>query len=222
MMSKENIDAVRGEVVDCDVYGIRNLAIKPAVVFDFGANVGVFTGYARQMFPDAIIVSIEPDADNFFALRATYSHDPGIVLVNKAIGAGDLYRSVGSANGAMECYLSPGLGYPAERMKADPRLARVNIETVLPDVLISKYAPVGTSFIIKMDVEGAEAVVFLHRPSIEAMKRADYIAAEIHYYALTGELQAEVNERTAAVLAEFNETHDCELKHIFWKARKRA
>lgn len=221
-MTPEDIAAVRGEVVDCDVYGIRGLDINPAVVFDFGANVGTFTEHARAVFPEAIVVAVEPDADNFRFLSHAHSHDSKVVLINKAIGAGDLYRSLSAKNGAMECYLSPGLGYPAARMKRDGRLELVKVQTVLPDALIAEYSPNGMSFAIKMDIEGAEASVLVHRPSIEAMKRADYIAAEIHKYALTGELTDEVNRKTDAALAEFETTHDCSMTHIIWRAKKRA
>ena len=58
-----------GEVVTEDCYRLKTLGFVPDVIFDLGANIGVFTRYARDMFNNAKIISVEPNLDNFENLK---------------------------------------------------------------------------------------------------------------------------------------------------------
>lgn len=209
---------LHGEVVIEDTYRLRKLPFVPDVIFDLGANIGVFTRHAREVFPNALIVAVEPDPTNFEHLTKFAIGDFNIVYINKAIGIGQIYHSKTAANGSGECYLSAGLGYPEDLMPKDDRLELSNVETVMIDALVKEYVKKGQKYLIKMDIEGAENIVFTHAPSRGAIKNADYFAAEIHRYACTGGQQQEVNEVTDQTLMSLAKTHSCDWEHVHFYA----
>ncbi len=202
-----------GEVVTHDCYRLKSLDFVPDTVLDLGGNVGVFARYCRDLYPEALIVSVEPHPEN----RATYkkfTDDSRIILIEKAIGTGIIRHDKGAANGSGEVYLSSGLGYPESEMGF---MEKFDIDTVMPDELIKKYKPQ----LVKIDVEGNEHAIFTHEPSMLALRNIDYICMEVHFYALHGGLSQEVREKTIQALDSFKGTHDCLLDGVHFYARKK-
>lgn len=214
-----------GEVVVEDTYKIKELKFIPTICFDFGCNIGIFTRYVRSLFPECFIVAVEPDKDNFKWAKYFTPEDDKILFINKAIGQGQIYHGLTAANGSGETYLSSGLGYPKEKMEyaVDNKLGieQSNIETVMPDELINKFVKEGDKFIVKMDIEGNEHVVFDHEPSMEALKKADYLCFEIHKYAIDGQEHENVGYYTNKRLKEFRATHYCILDGVHFYAIKK-
>lgn len=213
------------EVVTEDTYKIKDLQFVPTIAFDLGSNVGVFTRYIHSMFPECFIVAVEPNEDNFNTAKKFTIPDEKILSINKAIGIGQTYHGLTAANGSGETYLSSGLGYPKEKMEyaVDNKLGieQSNIETVMPDELINKFVKEGDKFIVKMDIEGNEHVVFDHEPSMEALKKADYLCFEIHKYAIDGQEHENVGYQINKHLKSFRLTHDCWLDGVhFWATKK--
>lgn len=209
-----------GEVVTEDCYGLRKLNFSPDVIIDMGANVGVFSRFARELFPESKIISIEPDADNFSNLIKFTSQDNAI-FINKAIGVGKIWRCLQDINGAHESYLSSGLGLPLVVGQLIPKIVETEIQTIMPDELISEYIKDGMKSIAKVDVEGGENAIFTHSPSMEALKKIDYIAMEIHWTALSGAQIEEVQQKTFESLASFIPTHNCRLINTMFYATKK-
>ena len=46
-----------------------NFQFEPAVIIDGGANIGLFSVFMKHKFPDAKIISVEPDEENFQLLK---------------------------------------------------------------------------------------------------------------------------------------------------------
>jgi FkbM family methyltransferase len=209
-----------GEVVTEDSYRLKKLKFVPDIIFDMGANVGVFSRFARELFPDAKIISIEPDNDNCKVFREN-TKDENTYLLQAAIGTGAIWRCDGAVNGAHECYLSAGLGYP---FKVGNRIKGINetkTESLMPDKIINDLVKEGMKSVVKIDIEGNENVIFTHEPSMEALRRMDYITMEIHWGALTGEFKDEVCQKTFEALASFIPTHNCQLVNtMFWATKK--
>src|ERR1044072_3477914 len=106
-----------GEVVEADCYRLRQLKFIPDIIFDVGANIGVFARFARELFPGALIVSVEPNFENrVHYTKFTKPHSRTVIL-NKALGMGPIYHGLTARNGSGETYLSAGLGYPKELME---------------------------------------------------------------------------------------------------------
>lgn len=212
-----------GEVVTEDCYRLRGIQWEPEVIFDLGANVGVFTRYARELFRTARIIAVEPDEENCAHLRK-FTEDSNLILIEAAIGKGTLWHYLNSRNGAMQCYLSEGLGYPGAAMKKCEEAGTVEqlkIPTVLPAELVRSYWKPGQRSVMKIDIEGAENAIFEDPDSVAALKQMDYIAMEVHFYATNGAEHKEVTRKTMEVLQELEDTHTCELNNKnFWATKK--
>jgi FkbM family methyltransferase len=55
-----------------------NYGVSPKMIFDCGANIGLTTVFYANRFPEAKIVSIEPEADNFQLLKKNTAHYPNV------------------------------------------------------------------------------------------------------------------------------------------------
>lgn len=210
-----------GEVVTEDIYRIRQLNFIPDVIFDLGANVGTFSRFARELFPSAVIVAVEPDKDNVeYFFQFNNPIDNNIVLHNMAIGQGNVYRCTGAVNGAHESYISNGLGF--ENAKEDVFLQKVEVKTSLLDFIVNGWIREGQKYMIKIDIEGNETALFSHEPSMNALRNAHYIAMELHYHALEGNMVEIVKDFTLSQLDTLKETHNIEHVHPMFYATKKC
>src|SRR5579863_6633916 len=55
-------------------------SIKPKVIVDAGANIGMATLYYSQTYPEARILSIEPESSNFNMLKKNCGDLPNVTL----------------------------------------------------------------------------------------------------------------------------------------------
>jgi FkbM family methyltransferase len=206
-----------GEVVTEDTYGLRTIKEPIDVIYDIGANVGTFTRFARELFPKAVIVSVEPDPENFYHL-VKFTTGEGFLFINEALGIGDMQKHIEAPNGAHESYLPVGMGYTTSDY------VPVSTKSAMLDsiVRLCPVPPNGKS-IIKIDVEGAENCIWNHRPSMEVLKTMDYIMLELHYCVELGNHAAikEMCESTVKGIMELTETHWCHYDHIYFYATKK-
>ncbi len=211
-----------GEVVTTDCYHLRTLDFTPDVILDIGANVGYFTRFARRLFPRARIVAVEPHPENF-ALLTTHTGDHNTVMLNKALGSGQIWHAPDPINGAHATYLCEGLGYYSGSLQEAPRYQPVETATVQLDALLNQYASPGLTVMVKLDCEGAENSLFGHAPSMQAIKAVNFIAAEIHFFAAHGgEPLRNVKRQIGAGMEALRLTHTCEFDGIMFYARRKA
>jgi FkbM family methyltransferase len=196
-----------GEVVTEDCYRLKTLGFNPDILFDFGANIGVFTRYAREMFPNAQIISVEPHLDNFVNLT-TFTKSNNIVFINMAIGDGVAYRIESDVNGAHEKYVNND---------ADGK--KVSIECIMPDKLINNYLKDGQKSYLKLDIEGNENIIWTHKESMEVLNKIDFISMELHF--LVKHWNENDVENTNKMMEYFSETHNCEFIAPMFYAKKR-
>lgn len=168
------------EVVTCDSYKIKQLKFIPDVVIDLGANVGAFTRFARELFTDALIVSVDPDKENFKHLMKFTEWD-NIKFLNAAVGEGDIVKRTDSnslINGAHASYLPEKLitntTYPVSKTETI-------FTTVMIDRLFEDYVKQTDKVLVKIDIEGAEFCMFDHEPTLHCLERTDYFAFELHH-----------------------------------------
>jgi FkbM family methyltransferase len=201
-----------GEVVTEDTYGLRKVKGPVDVIFDLGANVGTFTRFARELFPEALIVAIEPDEENFIHLKK-FTNDTGVVFMKRALGEGDIFRRVGAPNGAHENYIQEGMGYNSE-------YDITNVVGIMLDELVNTYWHPGQTSLMKIDVEGAENSIWDHKKSMEALQKMDYIMLELHYCVDVGNHAAikEMAESTVKGIMELTKSHHCYYDHIYFYA----
>lgn len=217
-------EGLYGEVWTQDCYRLRELQFSPSVVFDLGANVGVLTRFARELFKDAKIISVEPNPLNFEILKK-FTPDDNTVFINKAVGVGTVWHYKDAVNGSHECYLSDGLGYDRNLLANEEMIGgcieKIDIETVMPGDLVKEYIKNNEKYIFKIDIEGNEHTLWSDEETMEALIGAEYICMEVHFYALHGGALEEVRNKTIEAFTRLQETHWCFLNHTMFFALKK-
>lgn len=211
-----------GEVVTFDCYKLRQLDFVPDIVFDIGANVGVFTRFARSLWPEAKIISVEPHPENI-AVFKQFTDMKGITLIEAALGSGSLWHNLGAPNGAHESYVSIGLGFDEAQMSAAANTEKSDIQTIMLDELTGQqWYKEGMKTVMKIDCEGCENCIWEDEASMEVLRKMDYICMETHFYAISGgELYDEMKEKTLAAFKSLEDTHYCHFEHPHFQARKK-
>lgn len=209
-----------GEVVTEDIYRIRQLKFIPDVIFDLGANVGTFSRFARELFPESTIIAVEPDDQNIeYFHRFNESLVYSIIIYQGAIGSGEIFRCNGAVNGAHEVYASKGLGF--EHLEESDLINEANVQPIILEKFCKNWIRENEKYMLKIDIEGAETHIFEHEPSMEVLRNADYIAMELHYHALDGDQLEKVKEFTLNKLDSLKETHYTEHVHPMFYATKK-
>jgi len=211
-------DGLFREVVVGDIYKLRELSFIPDLIFDIGANIGIFTRFAAELFPNAKIVSVEPHPPNFELLRD--NSPPNAVLLDLALGRGKVWNPRTAANGAGECYLGEYLGY-SEEFHRETNATLVAVGTVTIEELFERYWEAGMKTVVKIDCEGAENSIFDHEPSMACLRKSEYVTMEIHHYSGTALDNPKVIEATRHQLESFEGTHECTREHVLFYATKR-
>ena len=142
---------------------------KTPLVVDCGANIGLAARWFNTEFPEAKIVAIEPDSQNFTkAERIAGRRNVELLL-----------SAVGSKSGFCEI-VDPGLGNDAYRTRQTDlgTIPIVSIPDILEKYRSSDYVP----FIIKIDIEGAESDLF--SANLDWMGKFPLLIIELHDWLL--------------------------------------
>lgn len=211
---------LRGEVVDEDCYKIRSLKFVPDLVFDIGANVGTFTRFALDLWPRCQVVAVEPDPENAAHFRK-FTDMSRVEFIEAAIGKGQIWKASGAANGSGEVYMSCGVGYPKHKVLKAENLSKsfvpaVNLRDLMKDRLSHNLKTV-----LKIDIEGAEHSIFSDPRSMKYLWRVDYLAIELHRYAIDGQEQEEANELVKMAIELLGDSHFVKVEGVHLWAWKR-
>jgi len=152
-------------------YGCLDDAAGVELVIDCGANVGYSSAWFLSRWPGARVLAVEPDAENFAALRRNlapygaratllraglWSHPCGLRMEESAFrGGGAWARQVRETR-------------PGE----EPGLPAFDVPSLL------ERAGAARASVLKIDVEGAEAVVFAG--ACDWLDRVDNLVIELH------------------------------------------
>jgi FkbM family methyltransferase len=147
--------------------------LRPLVV-DAGANIGVSPLFFMANLPSALVVAIEPELENFKLLSKNVE---GLNI--KAI-----HSAISSTAGRVRV-IDPGLGHWAYRTELTARqdvpsdtVAGVTINDIYDSYRSTPFFP----FIVKVDIEGAEADLF--SCNTEWVERTPIIIVELHDWML--------------------------------------
>jgi FkbM family methyltransferase len=149
---------------------------NPEIIVDAGANIGASTLYFRIRYPEARIYAIEPERSNFELLQKNLSDYPGVTMENCAIWSEN--RELIISN--------PG----AEKYAFQMAEARENadiIPGVTVDSLIDRWQLPHID-LLKMDVEGAEKLIF-DMPEIRWLEKVRVLIVELHESLMPGTVE---------------------------------
>ena len=142
----------------------------PKVIIDLGGNIGLFALLMQSRYPGALIISIEPDPDNFAQLQKNTKKFNNIISYNKAIWHKrellSLSEKKAGAEWSQNVNSISGEDFNQEK-----------IESITIDDLISNHNLQEIDF-LKVDIEGAEAELFSEKT--EWLNNVKVIAIELH------------------------------------------
>jgi len=152
-----------GDVINIfldDEYGIRSIRSPVETVVDVGANIGLFSLWARHHFPDATIHAYEPN-DKIWSYAGANLKEANVRLFNEGVSNEDATASLVMRES------SRGV---ATKRDAHGNVKLTGIKTVLQRIG-------GKIDLLKIDCEGAEWDIFLTR---SAFRNVRQIRMEYH------------------------------------------
>jgi len=157
---------------DCD----PELKEPLQVIVDGGANVGYWSVRMANEYPEARIVSVEPDPSNFRMLQRNTASYPTIHPIHGAIWHEGSMVRISNPRASHEAFRVEGVPVEGD---AEPGVQGYSI----PDLL----GLVGTDRIdlLKLDIEGAEKELLLNDPD-SWLHRVGILVVEAHEEAAPG------------------------------------
>lgn len=144
--------------------------LRPLII-DLGANIGASAMYFALSYPNSKVIAVEPDPGNF-ELLSKNMHAFDCIPVKAAVASEKGYVKL----------CDPGYGHWGFRTEVD---TDGEIETVTVPELVSKYGGEGFfPFIVKIDIEGAEAELF--SSNSEWVDFFPVLIIELHDWLLAG------------------------------------
>ncbi|AFY95600.1 FkbM family methyltransferase [Chamaesiphon minutus] len=161
------------------------------LIIDCGANVGYSSAYLLTRFPKSRVICIEPDSSNFKILEKNLApYKERVKLINSGVW---------SHQTGLKILETPGLEWNAWAVQVRecnagevPEMQATDVGTLLKESGSDKIS------ILKMDIEGAEAVVFAKNYE-SWLPFVDNIAIEIH-----GSKASDIVLNTVATCKPFN------------------
>lgn len=140
-------------------------------VVDCGANVGYSSAFFLSQFPSCRVVAVEPDLENFSMLqRNLAAYAPRVEAVRAGIWSHSVSLTISKERYGDGREWSRQVQPVEEGQAAD--LQGVSMGSLLDSFGMDRVS------LMKIDIEGAEAVVF--RGNVEWLNRVDAIAIELH------------------------------------------
>ena len=181
----DHLQPVKDRIASC-YHSILKSGRTP-VIIDGGANIGASALWFTRQYPDARVVAVEPDTDNFRLLKFNTAACENIEPVQAALGA---------EPGFVEVTNAVGLGWAAQTKRVDTGTPIVMIGDIPTSVEGGKL------FIVKIDIEGFESDLF--SSGLEWINEAYVVIVEPHDWMLPG-------ERTSRTFMRAMAAHDFEV-----------
>ena len=144
------------------------LSETPTYIIDAGANIGLASVFFANKYPDAKMISIEPDHDNFEVLLANTKAYPQIIALNTALWSKSCHVKVRDTGmGTTSFVVEPCLPEEPTSLKA----------MSLEDIMLQYHFP--RIDLLKIDIEGSEK--YLLSENYEYwLSRTETIVIELH------------------------------------------
>lgn len=176
------------ELASCHERGIANG--RTPLVLDLGANIGAAALYFVRAWPGCRIVALEPAADNFQLLFENTQDLEAVTAWHAGIASAPGRLRVANPEAEKWAFRTA----PAAESDRDS-VAAVTVDGILEEFSAMKgYEP----FIVKIDIEGAEADLF--RAGTSWIERFPVLIIELHDWLLCGQASSGSFLRAIAAL----------------------
>lgn len=139
---------------------------QPKFIIDAGANIGLTSILLSARYPDAKIISIEPDSENYAQLELNCKPYTNITPLRAALWSAEEFIQVNDQGYGIR-------GYVVEKSKEDHGVIGITIPGIM-----KKYSfPVID--ILKMDIEGSEKEVMESKYE-EWLPKVNCLVIELH------------------------------------------
>lgn len=169
-----NTISIIKEIFISKVYTKNIIKIEEGdVVFDIGANVGVFSLYA-SLIKGTKIFSFEPHPENFrkFSNNVKNNKIGNIKCLNYALGIDNEDRQMIEGN------ISGGHKISNEKTATSIDIGGIKVKSVTLEAMMDKLDVEKIDF-LKLDCEGAEGEIITSL-GLDGLKKIDKIAVEFH------------------------------------------
>jgi FkbM family methyltransferase len=199
------ITHIFNEVIRGDTYGLKHDGNSYDVIYDIGANVGMFSLFASVMFPEAKIIAVEPDEKNFEYVEMLSKFNTNITPVRAALGSGPTYEFTDTPPGN-RVWRCNQMGYPDGWTESHPQFKKSSVPSMTLHQLWKQFG--GSKPFVKIDTEGAEHSLIGDTDSEGVLSGSLRIAMEIHYFAANEEAKVPLLTKPREWLLGFSATHD--------------
>jgi FkbM family methyltransferase len=141
---------------------------RPATIVDLGANCGQAALWFRSLYPEARILSVEPDPRTFATLQRNHGRDPNVTLRQVAVTATDGWCRLEREAEASWATRVAANGNGTAHVDHVPA---ISLETLLDQHGIDRVD------LLKVDIEGMEHEALAASP---ALRRAQRVIGELH------------------------------------------
>ena len=148
-----------------------NVQAPPRIIVDAGANIGLFSIYMAQAFPEARIIALEPEAGNFARLKANVAAFPQITPVHAALWHEATEVTVHDS-GIGNWGFSTASVSDHESSTECGRIDAKTVDSLMAELNLKKID------ILKIDIEGAEKEVFAD--PTRWIDHVDSLVVELH------------------------------------------
>lgn len=157
---------------DLVLQSVQKDQTKVRYIVDAGANIGCVTLYLARSFPEAQLISLEPDSGNYTSLEYN-------IKLNNLNSVTPLQKGLWG----VDCTLAPSFDFRDARewsFRFAPSRSNTGIPGISIPTLMRDFAMPGID-VLKIDIEGAEVILFdKDRTQIDWLNRVRYVAIEIH------------------------------------------
>jgi FkbM family methyltransferase len=129
-------------------YDLRYPA-EPKTILDLGANIGLSVIYFKSRFPDATIIAVEPDPENFRMLQDNTRAYADVHCLNYGIWNKHAFLEI----------KDPGFGKWALMLSEVKEKSGSTVEAISVNDILAKFK-IDKLDILKIDIEGSEKELF--------------------------------------------------------------
>ena len=158
-----------------DLAFVKKMPHRVNVIIDAGANIGLSTIYLKNIFPNAVILSIEPSATNFEMLKRNVANYADIILFEGALMGASQNVSISNSDD----------NYASFRVIENNSSGSITAYPI--SYFIHQFGLEKVDF-FKMDIEGSEKAVF-EKIDTDTLSRISAFAIEIHEHLVPGTLE---------------------------------